>query len=134
VRSRPKVFTYPGETRVSPILLDTRELLTVGEGDEVWWTFSMSVSPGAIVRLQPPPEATDEEIERMKRELLRLGAAAVRAMPRRLGSVVPQVEARAVKASEGARQAAMALVDEAHTRDRDALRDAVEVSLAASGL
>jgi hypothetical protein len=57
----------------------------------------------------------------------------VRVLPRRKKATLPRQE-RSPAPKAGIRQCAMTLVDEANTRDREALREAVEEALAAAGL
>jgi hypothetical protein len=131
-------------TRVTTVPLSSRELFVVQE-DAPLWDFArrnrarlseatIPNAKGAIVRLEPPAWAEDGDVAALKLALERCGAAAVRAMPRRVGAVVVQEEVRQARPAEGARAAAMALVEEAHTTDREALRDAVEQALVAGGL
>lgn len=97
------------------------------------------------MRLEPPAGAHPGRVAEVKAALRGAGAAAVAlgARPRPLvlvpGGGVLVVDPPAPDAVNGppgtlARAAALALVDEANTQDRDALRAAVEEALGAGGL
>jgi hypothetical protein len=140
---RPRAPRTKVGVSVEAVRLETPELFTLEEGNPVWelrpeqfadhpWIHTKKLR-GAYLRLEPPEQLPDATVEALKQALLSGGAAAVRAMPRRRRSVVPQA-AVSRPAPQAPRAAAMALVDAANTQDRDALRAAVEQALAASWL
>lgn len=123
------------ETRVSTFEVPgSRPLVTVPEDAELWdekleLRPGFLESPGSIVRVRPPPDASDSRVEEVRRAIT--GTAALRVMPRRRKQVVVK---RVHAKQRGARAIAMQLVDEANTVDRDALRVVVDEALSGAGL
>lgn len=88
---------------------------------------------GSFWRLQPPHDVTDDRIDQVKRALEKAGAAVVRVEPRQIGPAVVKPRKKE-RRRESIRQAIDRLITEAHTEDRDALREEVEQAIAAEGL
>ena len=138
----------PTESRllVSWVPLDTPDLFTIEAANAIWTTADFAavvrhaagVPRGCFVRVEPPEGESDERVALLVSSLREAGAAAVRVMPRRRRSVVPQrmfpTEDGGAAPGVTVRATVQALVERANTRDRDALRAAVESALAASGL
>lgn len=119
-----------------------RALITIDGTDKVWseaWEDSrvvadtMTYFKGAIVRVQPPADATDERVEAVQALLVNAGAEVVRVAPRRKASVLPPAAREAV-AHESARQVVGELVGAAHVEDREALRAFVDGVMARQGI
>jgi hypothetical protein len=90
---------------------------------------------GAIVRLQPPIDATDEDIARVTRAWAQRGVARVIVLPRPKAALVPEKAAREAPAQAyGAREAVLSLVAESNSRDRDALQRLCEKIMGEAGL
>ncbi len=98
-------------------------LITIDEDSPVWLkptTMTMKVK-GAIVRLRPPPDVTDETVQVAIGVLTKQGALAVRVLPRRKGDAVPQEVRNKPTPKASIRAVVLQLVDAAHTSDRDKL-------------
>jgi hypothetical protein len=65
--------------------IDARRLLTVDEHGPTIDIAAQGWLKGAIVRVMPSANATDIELETLKRDLAEAGVAAVRVMPRAAG-------------------------------------------------
>lgn len=129
--------------RVTAHPVKARELLTVSEGSALWvgvpgpyvaGVHAVDDIKGAIVRLKPPPDATDEKVEQAREALLRSGAAAVRVMPRQRKDVVPQKAKRDPVPLRGPREVVMEMAEQANTEDKAALKSLLEDALSAAGL
>lgn len=117
--------------RVRWAQVDARPLVTIrAEKFRVHPTFE----PGSIVRVFPPNDATDGEVEALDALLRKLGAVAVKMLPRAPGAAVVGVEAKDDGETKSIREVVMAMIDEARTGDREALREFVERLLAVEGL
>lgn len=90
---------------VRRVELDARNLITIGAlhplwmqargqaiGEEVVAEIARCVFTGAIVRVQPPADASDEEIAKVKELLEKGGAAVVRGDKRARGDALPEVD------------------------------------------
>lgn len=84
---------------------------------------------GAIVRILPGPDATDDLIGSMKRDLEHAGAAAVRVEPRAPGTKTVAPGRAAPGPRRAPRAVVMEMADEARTRDRDALKSVLDREL-----
>ena len=125
------------ETRVSHVPFeDSRELRTYDSEDDCWNFGLRGVFPpkGSIVRLRPPGDVAGIVVEKQRRVLLEEGMAAVRVQPGRRAAVLPREKMQHMQPKARAREAAMKLVEEATTLDREALKAAVEQALAEAGL
>jgi len=128
------------ETRVSTTgvtfhPVENRKLVTYDAEDDVWDHGQQGKFPpkGSIVRLRPP--VMPEKVLRMVRDaFVAEGAAAVRVQQARKKDTLPREKQSHVQPRARAREAAMALVAEAVTGDREALHRAVEEALVAGGL
>jgi DNA repair exonuclease SbcCD ATPase subunit len=84
---------------------------------------------GAIVRLVPPPEATDAEVAEVERQVRAAGAAAVRVAPRVAPGPGPVGRAAAEEAAAPARRSLSEVLEElvrgSRTEEPDALRELV---------
>lgn len=112
-----------------------RALLTVGEAD---WGAPLRPGEqwdvrGAILRLKPPRRATREEVQAERERLLQAGAAAVRVVARVPEAVVVNID-NELAPGQGAREVVEQMAEEANTKDRDALRGALERAMARGGL
>jgi hypothetical protein len=79
---------------------------------------------GSIVRIVPPPGASDERIALIKARFEEVGAAVVRVMPRRSARVASSPVEKREHAS--ARAVVVQLVAESNVEDRGALAEFVE--------
>ena len=109
--------------------------------DDPWWRVGdAALLPdltGALVKLEPPdvPEVTDQDVENAVAAVKLRGAVAVRVAARPKAVVhVGEVAVEQSATHRSVRQVVEAMVDEARTSDREALRARVEAALAAGGL
>jgi hypothetical protein len=123
---------------VSRVPLDSRNLITVLPDWPIWkGTVSKKAldATGAIVRIRPPPEATDEDVERVRALMLMKGAERVGVLPRPRAELVPAAVAEAARGKAyGARQAVLSLVEESNSKAREALSALCEKIMAEVGL
>lgn len=106
-----------------------RRLVTIRAGQSL----EEDLAPGAIVRIEPGSDWTDEQIEHAVTYFRDAGAAAVKVLPRAAG---PQVMVKPAKAAPRAtlRQVALEVMAEMKGADEARLREAVEETLAEVGL
>jgi hypothetical protein len=130
-----------------PLVVEAREvdgarrLVTIGPDHWIWKPIppegataetAFTTGPGfkpaivrfdnVIARVIPPPDATDEQVEEVRTKML-VEAAAVRVLPRRRAGVVTEApRAPERSAHKRAREIVGAMIDEANTADRVALR------------
>ena|ERR1019366_1561833 len=121
----------PG-TRVPEVreVAGARSIITIGPEHQVWGGGSLPVEidvglidaglRGAIVRILPPGQASDERVAWLVGMVKATGAAVVRVGPRRKARVV--TDARAATQHASGRAVVMQLVEESNVDDRDALR------------
>jgi hypothetical protein len=98
---------------------------------------TLSAMRGAFVKAQPPPDATDAEIDALKAALERTGAAHVRVLPRqRAQATVPDVAGleEVPEAHRDLRGAAVAVAQASTYPDKPALLAVVEELLGEAGL
>lgn len=122
------------------IVKDSARIVTVLPRHELWdrdhttvdW-FDLDVK-GAFVRLSPPAEATDVMVTTLKRACELAGALAVRALPRERNMVVVQDKAKGTGEHRSIRKTVETMVEEANTKNRDALRTEVQKLLSEVGL
>jgi hypothetical protein len=111
-----------------------RRLVTVGPDDPIWEAGSVEPYRGAIVRIVPAEAATDEQVGSLRLRIAQV-AAATRVLPRRRAGVVTQAPPDPKRsAHKRAREIVGAMVDEANTADRVALRAFCEEVMARAGL
>jgi len=108
-----------------------RRLVTVGPDP---WPTAVSGVVAAIVRIQPPLSASDDEVLRLCEEARANGAARVFALPRPKPEIVPQKVQEAAPRAIGARAAVLELVEESASKDKPALRELCERIMARNGL
>lgn len=136
---RPRVPKTTLGVRVTAVAIATPEMFTIEASSELWQLDPIRVktmgskAKGAFIRLEPPEDVSDDHVAGVKAMFLNAGAAAVRVSPRRKRATVTQASV-SKPAPRAPREAAMQLVAQANTRDRDALKGHVETALAASGL
>lgn len=125
-RTRREAVSEPGFRIEEKLVEGARAFVTIGPDDTRWtlgWDSSADVSTlGAFVRLEPPPDASDETVALMRREAERK-ALRVIVLPRRRASVV--TAPREKRVHRRARDVVGALIAEANLpteEDRVALR------------
>jgi hypothetical protein len=115
---------------------NARRLVTI-EADHYAWKDGLDradpIPPNAIVRLCPPLEASDAQIEELKSRIL-LDACRVVVLPKPKSEAVPQAAKEAPARAVGARQAVIDLVEESASKDKAALRAFCEKIMAEAGL
>jgi len=137
---KPVEFPVPAESRPGPRLTHVHvgavALFNVREDDDLWGFGDGSVPDvrGALVKVQPPVGVEDAQVESVAATLSELGAFAVRVMPRARAEVHAPAPAAVPAAHKSVRQVVEAMVEEARTSDRGALRDEVEAAMAGAGL
>jgi hypothetical protein len=116
-------------------LSDVRRLVTIHPNDRVWTSFDARCPEGAIVRVRPPATASDADVERVEAGLKRAGAVRVRVEPRVAGEkVVAPVNTPKRVARSTMREMVLAMVQEARTHNREALRDELERAMTKAGI
>jgi hypothetical protein len=122
--------------QVVPIA-DAADFVTIGAGSPI---FARAINPsgvpqlaGKFIRIDPPPDASDEYIEVIRKALLTGGALAVRVMPRPRKLVTPGV-ATERRERAGARDVVLRMVEESNSRDREKLRATVETVMGKAGI
>ncbi len=117
---------------------DARAFITIGPDSPLWklgWDTSADANIlGAFVRLEPPPDASDETVAKMKREAERKALRVV-VLPRRRPAEV--LAPREKKPHRKAREVVAELVAEANLPDegcRAALVELVELIMSRRGL
>jgi hypothetical protein len=121
--------------------VQAREVVTIGAGDPFWRQGTIEVAPGALMRLIPPADATDERIAAVQRMVLAAGAAGVKLMPRAAGreiaegEVEPAVEQGSAPTTGDLREAVARELEAAKgLPDRAAVATRIEEALGAAGL
>ena len=112
----------PSREKVREIAIDGRRLLTV-RPDSPWWAGRHAISglEGAIVRLKPPTDATDAEIEQLRRSLVAAGAR-VSTLPRQRAELLPEKATIAERPRpRGIRETVRAMAAESASRDGEEL-------------
>jgi hypothetical protein len=139
-RSKPNPIVVQAEAEKSGVrvlrLEGARPLYTVGPASPIW----VGKEPegnfdAAIVRLQPPVDATDERVELTRAFFLRQKAVKVIVLPRPRAEVIPAAAQKGDKAKAfGAREAVLSLVEESNSKDKDNLRTLCEKVMGVVGL
>lgn len=113
-------------------------VLTVEPGDPCWRGSHEEAAAlrrlewdKAFVRVRPPAGTGDELVDAVRRAVVAQGAAAVRVMPRGRAVVAA---AKTASGRASIRTTVEVMVNEATTRDRDALRMVVMTALSEVGL
>ena len=137
-KTRPEVAGTRVPARVESRPVEgARQLVTIGPEHVAWrgWEGKLPMSAdGAIVRVQPPESATDEEVARVVENLRSTGAVAVKVQQRRRSATV--VEPREQRPHARARDVVTELVTAANVEEdqRPALLAFVEQVMAGAGL
>lgn len=130
--------TIGDEVSVRHVPLESaRELYTVPVDSPIWGgspPTRLSRFEGAIVRLRPPEQATDDAIEEIRGFFLKHGAVKVVVMPRPRAELLPSKAPRAQAKAVGAREAVVGLVEESNSKDKGALRKLCEHVMGEVGL
>jgi hypothetical protein len=101
-------------------LSEARELVTIDSESDVWEGAKPWVSRGAIVRIRPPHDATQRQIDELTAACIEQGAERVRVEARqRAPKIVASSQLRPAKSS--IREVVNAMCEEANSRDRQAL-------------
>lgn len=113
-----------GVARLEARALEARRLLTVEPEAAVWTGAEIEDEvEGAIVRLQPPADATDARIEEIKALFELSGAVAVKVIPRQAsGSIGRCADDEVTVEPVGLRQAVYEVAEQMATADAEALR------------
>lgn len=123
-------------TKVQRVVLPARDLVTDTLDSETKPEATRDLwAKGAIVRIRPPQDATDERIEAARRSWLEAGASRVFVEPRPKSTPLPESSlVRQRRASAGVRQIVLDLVEEANSEDGDALRSVIEETMDSEGI
>jgi hypothetical protein len=111
------------DTRVSVRGLESRELLTIEPESREWVAGpegSKKPPRGTIVRLRPPPDATDESLSLLRSFYEAAGAERVITLPRPRAVTLPAAAMKAEKPT-GAREAVEELVAESASKKKPEL-------------
>ena len=127
---RPMILGSRDPAKVQRVVLPARDLVTDTLDSEHY-----TGAKGAIVRIRPPQDATDERIEAARRSWLEAGASRVFVEPRPKSAPLPQkaVE-RQRRASVGVRQIVLDLTAESNSEDQEALTALVAATMDEEGL
>ena len=120
-------------SQVETIEVDGRQMVTVESAHAV----ASDRIVGSFVRLQPTPGDTAEALQTLKRELLKMGAQAVKILPvpRTEAAVEDMAPSRVENDERPMRQVVMDRAERANNvDDRPALVAALDESLDAAGL
>lgn len=120
-----------------------RRLHSVLPGSAVWgqvqraevdlgWLFESGFE-GAIVRLRPPAGIAPAQVEAVKGAVLKAGALAVKVLPPESAGATLPAAAKPIH-SVGVRQVVQEMVEQANTRNRDALRAFAEDVMSKEGI
>jgi len=120
------------------VLLDASDLVTIGPEHEAWNGEALVLGGDVgFVRLRPPPGVSEALVERLKAFCTAKGAA-VKVEPHSRAEVVPldppTFEDGVRMLRRSIREHVEALVEEANTEDKEALKASVEASLSRAGL
>jgi hypothetical protein len=129
--ARTKKPTAPGRRpSITVYRSDAEELCTLGP---TWpgWTSERRVTESDVlgatfVRLRPPADVTEARLDAVRTALTAMGARHKLERPNRGATVPAAAEAKVEAKHRRGREVALGLVGEARTRDREALRSAVE--------
>lgn len=134
--TRRRKAPLPLAPGVRSVPVTTRQLTTVDPMHPAWSKGSAELSVkqiagagGGIVRLIPPPEATDAQVNALKAELLGLGCAAVKVVPRAAGVAVVARPEAPLAALPSLIEVALDLAAKARSQQPDRLRALVEQSI-----
>lgn len=118
---------------VESVELVGRGVRTIGPEHPLWreWRSAEVVAHGALLRLRPPPEVTDDVVEEVARRLRDAGAARVVVLPRKRSIVIATAPAASVAR---ARDVVLELCAQARVEDGAALRGLCEQVMDAEGL
>ncbi len=125
-----RVEVMPVEGASGVLTVEADDPCWLGTQDEVM-AIARPAWNGSFVRLRPPPGASDQIVEAVRRRVA-LDAVAVRVMPRQRALVV--APRTACRARVSIRATVEKMVEEANTRDRPALRLVVLEAISAEGL
>jgi hypothetical protein len=124
----------PSSVRVVPSP-EARVLQTISPDDPVWRGGAASCAPGAIVRIRPPADASNADVERLINALRRAGAVRCRAEPRAASAEVLTRPERPAKAERRTiREVVERMVAESRAHDREALAATTDEALTEEGL
>jgi hypothetical protein len=143
---RALVEVEPGEITDGAVkfksLTDSRSLITLHAKHNVWAdkdldaaiaNIGKSISE-SIIRLEPPNNATDADIELLAGKLKSKGAVAIRVSPRQHGDAVLVKEERSEMKIVSIRQVVMAMADESRVDDKTSLCEVLDLAMLAEGL
>lgn len=122
-------------TGVQRVYLKARVVTTIGPDDKRWRRMSGDAAEwgGAIVRLLPPSDATESQIDALRSTLTGLGAS-VKLGPRAAAPAVVKPRAHAERVTKTARQHIADLIAESRCDDLEQLEKIVEAAIAPEGL
>lgn len=127
-----RIISPPQNVQFVP-LSEARELITIDIESDVWEGAKPLVSRGAIVRIRPPHNATQKQIDELTAACIEQGAERVRVEARqRAPKIVAGSEPRPAKSS--IREVVILMCEEANSRDRQALRIFVEDVMNRAGI
>lgn len=135
----------PGFLVVEVPLERSREFVTIGPDAEAWsvpeaaqdlaesFSYAGQVFDGSFVRLEPPPDASDETVEWVRGVCVNGGAIRVFVVPRRRVAEVLEPKGE-IAAGARPRDVVLQLVEESPLQEKDALRDLCEEIMARRSL
>ena len=133
-----KMRGEPAKLVTEVLVKGSSEFVTVREDSPLWEPgrrSAITVEKGAFVRIRPPHDASDEQIEELRSIFVALGVLKVIVEPKPKGKVVLEQEGpRGPSGGQSPRETVTQMVTEANTRDRAALSELVEETMGACGL
>jgi hypothetical protein len=119
------------------VLLDTTEFDVIGPDHEVWKSSSLErldATRKSFIRIIPPPSASDEDIERVKRWAMTAVPVMLDIKPRPKTQVVTDQATPKKHVDKTIRQVVEAMLDEANSKNPAALKEIGQEIMAKVGL
>jgi hypothetical protein len=132
-KTLPKVdLPIRAESPVRVVELESRRLVTISPAHEYWTAKRIEPITGAIYRVKPPAQVTDDDVAELVSKLQQAGVISWNVLPR---ESAPAIVARAAaKKASTARQVVRSMVAEARSSDPEALSAACESIMQEVGL
>ena len=127
-----RIIRPPQNVQFVP-LSEARELITIDIESDVWAGTKPFVSRGAIVRIRPPHEATQTQIDELIAVCIEQGAERVRVEARRRAPKIV-ASSQLCSARSSIREVVITMCEEANSRDRQALRTFVDDVMNRAGI
>ena len=127
-----RIIRPPQNVQFVP-LSEARELVTIDSESDVWEGAKPWVSRGAIVRIRPPHDATQKQIDELTAACIEQGAERVRVEARRRAPKIV-ASSQLCSARSSIREVVITRCEEANSRDRQELLAFVEDVMNRAGI